>query len=144
MEEKILNKLYKLSCKAAKKAETPVAAIILYDNKIIAAEYNKRNKLNSTISHAEILAIKKANKKLKNWRLNNCTMYVTLKPCIMCEKVIKEARLEKVYYLVDRFDNKHQYRKTKFEKINSFESNIIRKKYLEKIKEFWENIRNKK
>lgn len=92
METKIIEILLKLVNKAYKKEETPVAAVILYNNKIIAKSYNKRNKTNKTIDHAEILAIQKANKKLKSWRLNKCSMYVTIKPCDMCMDVIREAR----------------------------------------------------
>ena len=97
MENKILKELYKLSLKAAKKEEMPVAAILLYDNKIIAKAYNKRNKTELTTDHAEIQVIKKANKKLKTWILNKCTIYVTMKPCEMCESVIREARINEVF-----------------------------------------------
>ena len=88
MDKKYLKILMKLANKAYKLDEAPIAAIIVYRNKIIAKGYNLRNESNYTISHAEIEAINRANKKLKSWRLNNCTMYVTMKPCEMCEKVI--------------------------------------------------------
>ena len=117
MENKILNELFKLSLKAAKKEEMPVAAVLLYKNKIIAKAYNKRNKTELTTDHAEIQVVKKANKKLKTWRLNNCTIYVTMKPCEMCESVIREARINKVYYLIDRMPEKKQYYKTEIKKV---------------------------
>lgn len=144
MEEKILKILYKLSIKASKKSEIPVSAILLCENKIIAKAYNKRNKSNSTISHAEIRVIQIANKKLKSWRLNNCTLYVTVKPCEMCESVIKESRIKEVYYLLDRIPEKKQYNKTVFKKIESNHSEKISQKYLENLNNFWKIRRKKK
>ena len=144
MENKILKILYKLSLKASKKAEMPVAAILLCENKLIAKAYNKRNKTKSTIAHAEIQVINKANKKLKSWRLNNCTIYVTMKPCEMCESVIKESRIKEVYYLIDRMPEKKQYYKTLFKKIESTNSKQIKEKYLENLNDFWKIRRKKK
>lgn len=140
MNEKILNKLLNLAEKAYKKKETPVSAIIICKDKIIAKAYNKRNKSNHTIAHAEILAIIKANKKIKSWRLNNCSMYVTIKPCDMCMNVIKESRISNVFYIVDRLEEKKQYNKTKFIQI---ESTDVKNKYLKKVKMFWKNKRKK-
>ena len=90
--------LYKLSLKAIKKGEIPVAAIIVKNNKIISKAYNKRKNKSNPLLHAEVQAILKASKKLKDWRLNECELYVTLKPCHMCEEIIKECRISKVYY----------------------------------------------
>ena len=90
----------KLAIKEAKKAflndEIPVGAIIVKNEKIIARAYNKRNKTNQIIDHAEIIAIKKANKKLNNWRLDDCTIYVTLEPCPMCASAIEQSRIKKI------------------------------------------------
>ena len=78
MEENIIiNELNKLMDKAIKKNEVPVACIITKDNKILAKAYNKTNKTNNILDHAEIIAIKKASKKIKNWRLNDCIMYIS-------------------------------------------------------------------
>ncbi|MDD2409421.1 MAG: nucleoside deaminase [Bacilli bacterium] len=143
METKIIEILLKLVNKAYKKEETPVAAIIMYNNKIIAKSYNKRNRTNKTIDHAEILAIQKANKKLKSWRLNNCSIYVTIKPCDMCMNVIREARINKVYYLVNRLEEKKIYNKTKFIPLTSKEIENVKEDYLKKITIFWKNKRNK-
>jgi len=141
MENKYIKILLKLALKAYKKEEAPVAAIIIYKNKIIAKAYNQRNNNNYTISHAEIDAIKIANKKLKNWRLNNCTMYVTIKPCEMCEKVIKEARIDQVFYLIDRNSIKKQYNKTEFIKYDDFKEDESIKKYKNILMDFWKNKR---
>lgn len=143
MEENILKKLLLLSDKAYKKNEVPISAIVISDGRIISKAYNKRNKTNKTIAHAEILAINKANKKLKTWRLNNCSLYTTVKPCDMCMNVIKESRIDKVYYLLDRLEEKKQYDKTKFIHLSNPEIEIYNKKYLEKVKKFWKKKRNK-
>ena len=90
----------KQALKQAKKAalidEVPIGCVIVHDDKIIARGYNKRNKLHSTLAHAEISAIKKASKALGDWRLEECTMYVTLEPCPMCAGAIVQARIPKV------------------------------------------------
>ena len=78
--------------------EIPVGAIIVKDGKILSACHNKKETLNDVTAHAEILAIKEASKKLKNWRLENCEMYVTLEPCPMCAWAIINSRLKSVYF----------------------------------------------
>ena len=83
--------------KAYKKNEVPVGAVIVKDNKIIARAYNLKENKNDTTCHAEILAIKKASKKLDAWRLDDCEMYVTLEPCSMCAGALIQARVKKVY-----------------------------------------------
>ena len=96
-----INELKKLTRKAIKKKEIPVACLILKDECIIAKAYNKKEKKNDPMMHAEIIAIKKACKKLKTWRLNECEMIVTLRPCKMCEEIIKESRIKKVVYILE-------------------------------------------
>jgi len=78
----------------------PVGAIIVKNNKIISKAYNKREKNQIATHHAEILAIQKACKKLKSWRLDDCDMYVTLEPCPMCAGAIINARIKNLYYAV--------------------------------------------
>lgn len=82
--------------KAAKIGEVPIGCVIVYEDKIIARGYNKRNTKKTTLAHAELLAIQKASKKLGDWRLENCTMYVTLEPCQMCAGAIIQARMKEV------------------------------------------------
>ncbi len=94
--------LRKLNIKAKKNGDIPVSALIIKNNKIIAKAYNKKIKNNNPLDHAEIIAIKKACNKLKTYNLNDCELYVTLKPCKMCEEVINECRLKKVYYYLDQ------------------------------------------
>ena len=92
--------------KANKKDEVPIGAVIVRDNKIIAKGYNKREKSKNAINHAEIVAIKRACRKLKDWRLENCEMYVTLKPCPMCAGAISNARIKRVYFGAEETNNK--------------------------------------
>ena len=126
MEEKIYKQLVRLINKASKVDEVPVAAIITYENKIIAKAYNKREKNNDVLGHAEIKCIEKASKKIKTWKLDKCILFVTLKPCSMCEKIINESRIKKVIYILDKTKNKKEYYKTKYVKLNDLnkENNI--------------------
>lgn len=136
MEEKYINELINLSKKSLKKSEVPIAALIIDENgKIISKAYNTRNIKQQTINHAEILAITKANKKLKSWRLNKCTLYVTIEPCDMCKSVIKESRIQNVYYLLPRLPEKNQYNKTIFNKLKDMSEK--EDKYQEIINKFW-------
>ena len=140
MEEKYINELINLRKKSLKKSEVPIAALIIDENgKIISKAYNTRNIKQQTINHAEILAITKANKKLKSWRLNKCTLYVTIEPCDMCKSVIKESRIQNVYYLLPRLPEKNQYNKTIFNKLKDMSEK--EDKYQEIINKFWKNKR---
>lgn len=93
-------KYMKEAVRQAKKAlvldEVPIGCVIVYDGKIIARGYNRRNTDKSTLAHAEIIAIRKASRKMGDWRLEGCTMYVTLEPCQMCAGAIVQARIPKV------------------------------------------------
>lgn len=97
MNEKYMKFAFKEAQKAYKKGEIPVGAIIVKNGKIIGKGYNKKEKAKNAIMHAEIIAINKACKKSNDWRLNDCEMYVTLEPCLMCIGAIKEARIKKIY-----------------------------------------------
>ena len=105
-ERVIIDELKQLMNKAIKKNEVPVACIITKDNKIIAKSYNKTLKTNNILDHAEIIAIRKASKKLHNWRLNDCKMYISLEPCYMCKEIIKKSRLSEVIYYSKQNNNK--------------------------------------
>ena len=91
--------------KAYSKNEVPIGAVIEYKGKIIAKTHNIREKSQNALHHAEILAINKACKKLRSWRLNDCVMYVTLEPCVMCAGAILNSRLKKV--IIGCLDNNH-------------------------------------
>ena len=95
------DKYMAIAVEEAKKAlnlnEVPVGAVIVYKDKVIAKAYNKKEKLVCATKHAEILAIEKASKKIGNWRLNDCDLYVTLEPCPMCASAIVQSRINNVY-----------------------------------------------
>ena len=88
--------------KSLKTKDVPVGAIIVEKGKIISKAHNTREKNKRISGHAEINAVEKAAKKKKTWHLDDCEIYVTLKPCKMCLEIIKEARIKKVYYLAER------------------------------------------
>ena len=96
-KEYYMKQAIKESEKAYKKLEVPVGAIIVKDGKIIARAHNQKETKTDTTKHAEILAIQKASKKLKSWRLIDCEMYVILEPCTMCAGAIINSRIKKVY-----------------------------------------------
>ena len=98
MYEKIMKIALKNAKKALKHDEVPVGAVIVKNNKIISQAYNKKEKTKNVINHAEIIAISKACKKLKTWRLDDCSLYVTLEPCLMCSGAIIQSRISKVYF----------------------------------------------
>lgn len=100
--QKYVNEAIKMANKAKKKKEVPVGALIIKDNKIISKAYNLKNRTNIATKHAEIIAIEKANRKMKTWRLSDCVMIVTLEPCMMCAGAILESRIKKVYCLLRR------------------------------------------
>jgi len=93
-----IKEAYKQACIAYKKDEVPVGAIIVKDGKIIARAHNNKENRNDPTGHAEIVCIRKASKKLNDWYLKDCEMYVTLEPCSMCAGAIIQARIKKVYY----------------------------------------------
>lgn len=96
----IHEKYMKEAIKQAKKAyllrEVPIGCVVVYENKIIGRGYNRRNTDKNTLAHAEITAINKASKKIGDWRLEGCTLYVTLEPCQMCSGAIVQARIPQV------------------------------------------------
>lgn len=95
-DESFMKQAVKQAKKAYDKLETPIGCVIVREDKIIARGYNKRNMKKNTLAHAEILAINKASKVLGDWRLEDCTMYVTLEPCPMCAGAIVQARIPRV------------------------------------------------
>lgn len=95
-DESFMKQAVKQAKMAYDKLETPIGCVIVHEDKIIARGYNKRNMKKNTLAHAEILAINKASKVLGDWRLEDCTMYVTLEPCPMCAGAIVQARIPRV------------------------------------------------
>lgn len=95
-DEKFMREAIKQAKKAEEIMEVPIGCVIVQDEKIIARAYNRRNKDKSALSHAELLAIQKASKKAGDWRLEDCTLYVTLEPCQMCAGAIVQSRMKRV------------------------------------------------
>lgn len=98
MKEKFMKTAVKEAEKARAEDEVPVGAVIVRNDVIVSRAHNKREQKNVATYHAEILAIEKACKKLGSWRLDDCELYVTLEPCVMCAGAIINARIKKVYY----------------------------------------------
>lgn len=94
--EKYMREALRQAKKAEALGEVPIGCVIVSDGKIIARGYNRRNTDKNTLSHAELNAIRKASKKLGDWRLEGCTLYVTLEPCQMCAGAIVQARTDRV------------------------------------------------
>lgn len=96
IQEKYMKEALKLAKKAYALGEVPIGCVIVYEGKIIGRGYNRRNTDKNTLSHAEITAIRKASKAMGDWRLEGCTLYVTLEPCQMCAGAIVQARIPEV------------------------------------------------
>ena len=143
----------KMALKEAMKAysinEVPVGCVIVYNDKIIARGYNKREKLQRSTAHAEIIAIERACKALGSWRLDNCTMYITLEPCCMCSGAIIQSRIPKVIYgtydyrfgahksIVNLFD-------VKFNHMVDIEGGVLSEECSNLIKVFFKKLRTTK
>jgi len=135
--------------KAYKKLEVPVGVVIVKNGKIIAKAYNQKEEKNSPIKHAEILAIEKACKKLGNWRLNDCEMYVTLEPCPMCAGAIVNARFKKIY--IGAMQQKTGACGSKINIIEQYktevkvevEFNILQEECLNILQDFFKELRKK-
>ena len=95
-DEKCMKEAIKQAKKAEAIGDVPIGCVIVHDGQVIARGYNKRNKDTTVLAHAELLAMKKACKKLGDWRLEDCTMYITLEPCQMCAGAIVQARIPRV------------------------------------------------
>ena len=122
--------------KAREKGEVPVGAVIVKNGEIIARAHNLKETLKDPTAHAEIIAIKKACRKVGTWNLNDCELYVTLTPCNMCIAVINEARIKRVYYVVD--NNKIVNNNILITKIKDCEYEIA---FSEKLSTFFKNKR---
>ena len=138
--EDYLTKIIELSKKSLESGDVPIGAIIVKDGKIIGEGYNTREKNNDVMGHAEINAIKDASKNLNNWNLQGSVMYVTLKPCSMCLSVIRESRVDFVYYLLDKSEKKFEYSRTA---IHNFDDENAKEEYLRILQDFFKKLREK-
>lgn len=147
MQEKFMKEALKEAKKAYDKLEVPVGVIIVKDGKIIARGHNLKETKFDTTNHAEIIAIQKASKKLKSWRLLDCEMYVTLEPCSMCAGAIINSRIKKVY--IGANDEKtgavgsvlNLFEDYKFNHNVEFEKGILKEDCENILKDFFKNLR---
>lgn len=147
-KEKFMKEALKEAKKAYKKEEIPVGAVIIKDGEIIARAHNLKESKNSSTAHAEILAIEKANKKLKAWRLENCEMYITLEPCMMCMGAIINSRIKKIY--IGTMDPKTgacesviDIRNYKFNHVVQIEKGILKEECEYILKDFFKMLRKR-
>lgn len=141
----MIDDIWKIAINAAKEAvlhdDVPIGAVLVKDDKIIAISHNTRELYNDIMGHAEINVIKEASKLYNTWNLSGFELYVTLKPCSMCMEVIKQSRINKVYYLLDKLSTKKEYNKTIFEKIEEKNDNINEQMYLQILSSFFRDKR---
>ena len=150
MQEKFMKEALKEAKKALKLEEIPVGAVIVKNGKIIARGYNKKELKKDATRHAEIIAIEKASKKLDNWRLIDCEMYVTVEPCVMCAGAIISSRIKKVYIGTD--DNRmgavgsvlNLFEDYTFNHKVEYEKGILKNDCESLIKDFFKYLRMKK
>lgn len=147
MQEKFMKEALKEAKKAYDKLEVPVGAVIVKDGKIIARAHNLKETKYDTTNHAEILAIQKASKKLKSWRLIDCEMYVTLEPCSMCAGAIINSRIKKIY--IGANDEKtgavgsvlNLFEDYKFNHKVEFEKGLLKEECENMLKDFFKKLR---
>lgn len=148
--EKFMLEALKQAQKAYKKKEVPVGAVIVKNGKVIGCGYNQKEKKHSATKHAEIIAIEKASKKIKDWRLNDCEMYVTLEPCVMCAGAILSARIKKVYIgaMEKNFgccgSAMNILNNSAFTTKVEFETGVMENESVEMLQSFFKNKRGKK
>lgn len=139
INEKFFEIAIKESQKSLKTGDIPVGAVIVLNGKIVSKGHNTKEVTNNILGHAEINTILKASKKLSTWHLDDCELYVTLKPCTMCESVIKNSHIKQVYYLLDKQSDQKEFQKTKSMLI----TNDLSTQYNQILSSFFQNIRTK-
>lgn len=150
MNQKFMKEALKEAKKAYEKGEIPIGAVIVKDNKIIAKAHNQKEIKQDSTKHAEIIAIQKASKKLRNWRLEDCEMYVTLEPCMMCAGAIVQSRLKKIY--IGTMNEKMGYcgsvinllEYNKYDYHVESENGVMSDECSKIVKDFFSELRNKK
>lgn len=148
-DEKFMREALRQAKKAADLGEMPVGAVIVRDGEIISRGYNKRETKKNALYHAEVIAIKRACKKLGGWRLPKCQMYVTLEPCPMCAGAILNARIDKVFF--GAYDEKSGCAGSKINLLDmnlcnfvtETEGGVLESECQGIIKEFFKNLRNR-
>ena len=140
MNQKYLNLLVEEAKKSLKTSDVPVGAIIVDDGKIIAKAHNSREKYQCVTKHAELIALEKACKKKKTWHLDNCEIYITMEPCLMCINAISQARIKKINYILEN-DKFKKIQNTMNGKININQIEDGQKQIDELLKNFFKDKR---
>lgn len=149
MNQEYLELAFKYAEKAFNNNEVPIGAVVVKNNKIISYGYNLKEKSGCVLKHAELIAIERASKKLKNWRLDDCDIYVTLDPCPMCASAIKQARIKNVYSALNNSDENNLdlinniFKKDRVNPGVNFISNLSIEKSKKMLNLFFEKQRNK-
>ncbi len=144
MQEKYMKLAIEEANKALNIDEMPVGAVIVYNDKIIGRGYNKKESTGNALMHAEIIAIDEACKNIGDWRLNECEMYVTLEPCLMCMGAIIESRIKKVYCGVINNRSHDSNKKIIGDNEINIEYDIMSQIIDKQLETFFNKIRNKK
>ena len=132
---------YNEALKAYKKGDVPIGAIIIKNDKVIAKSYNKKEKNNNAILHAELDVINKACKKLKTWHLEECILYTTLEPCLMCMGAIVQSRINEIYYATKNNNFGEINIIKKYNKQIKINSGLLEKESSELLKKFFQEKR---
>lgn len=137
-----MEEAYKFAKKAMANDEVPVGCVIVDKGKIIGCGYNKKETSNIAVSHAEIIAIVEACKYKRSWRLDDCEMYITLSPCMMCMGAIKESRISKIYYLLDStFYTNKCFTFNTLNNLSKYNDKKLENEYNEMLSNFFKNKR---
>ena len=146
MEIKYMELAIAQAKRAAHFGDVPVGAVIICNNKVIAKAYNKKEKCQNALYHAEVLAINKASKKLKNFRLTDCTIYVTKEPCLMCMGALLSARIGKIVFgsYDKKFGASHLATENNFNHKCEVEGGVLEPQTSELLSSFFEQLRNNK
>lgn len=132
---------YNEALKAYKKGDVPIGAIIIKNDKVIAKSYNKKEKNNNAILHAELDVINKACKRLKTWHLEECILYTTLEPCLMCMGAIVQSRINEIYYATKNNNFGEINIIKKYNKQIKINSGLLEKESSELLKKFFQEKR---
>ena len=141
MNEKYMMLAINEAKKAYKKNDVPIGCVIVKDGRIISKAHNKKEIKKNAIMHAEIIAIAKACKKLKTWHLDDCVLYTTVEPCMMCTGAIIQSRIKKIYYSISNksfgeLENYHLKNKKIF-----IQNNILNEESKKLLQQFFEEKR---
>lgn len=137
VDKEFMDEAIKLAIRSYEEDEVPVGAVVVKDNKIIGCGYNQKDKTKNPLKHAELIAIEEACKYMGDWRLNDCTLYTTFEPCMMCMGAIVESRISKVVYGAKKDEQT-------FYNLNDIEifGGVLEEECLHLLQKFFKNKRN--